>query len=468
MTGEGARSGGFGAALPAAAAGRLTWEPSPIRVRGSFQAATTKALRFSTALAGGLQEWHDRMSGQGVSLAATRPTVVAPQRVEREPVAQTESPSIFEHPAIDPPATPAPPRRERSPGEHSVAGVARSNPPSHRPPQSWGSPRERPATEFATGMQNRPAPPDAGPRPIPIAPEPASDHRAARLPARNRPSSPADFARQISPPQPDRSGIAQRPSPPMPPAAGPRPDRSGIAQRPSPPMPPAAGPRPDRSGIAQRPSPPMPPAAPDNVESADIPPRPPGIVRFERTIGAFLQPDDTPRQGLSIVKRLPVAVLRAIDAASTVPEPRGADSDDRVEGFGAEDRTPPSGGAEPSPQTLSAIERLIERTVQPVPLPDLRFRLVPRPVGDAGERPPALSAMDADRGEAPAPVPPRLSEARDSRQDGATHRAEPQRADKPYRKPAAPPQVDVGAVADKVFRMLQRRQRFERERTGRF
>jgi hypothetical protein len=395
-------------------------------VRGSFQAATTKALRFSTALAGGLQEWHDRMSGQGVSLAATRPTVVAPQRVEREPVAQTESPSIFEHPAIDPPATPAPPRRERSPGEHSVAGVARSNPPSHRPPQSWGSPRERPATEFATGMQNRPAPPDAGPRPIPIAPEPASDPRAARLPARNGPSSPADFARQISPPQPDRSGIAQRPSPPMP------------------------------------------PAAPDNMESADIPPRPPGIVRFERTIGAFLQPDDTPRQGLSIVKRLPVAVLRAIDAASTVPEPRGGDSDDRVEGFGAEDRTPPSGGAEPSPQTLSAIERLIERTVQPVPLPDLRFRLVPRPVGDAGERPPALSAMDADRSEAPAPVPPRLSEARDSRQDGATHRAEPQRADKPYRKPAAPSHVDVGAVADKVFRMLQRRQRFERERTGRF
>jgi hypothetical protein len=202
------------------------------------------------------------------------------------------------------------------------------------------------------------------------------------------------------------------------------------------------------------------------MKAPDVTP-PSSTMRVEDTIGAFLQRDDTPRQSLSIIRRDPVAVPRTIGATPPAPEPPLTGRPDRAVEFDAPaDRAPSTSRDETEPRASSAIERLIERTVQPVPLPDLRFRLVPQPSREADEQQPAVSGVAADRNDAPAPVP--RSEAHDDREDGAAHLAEPHRADKPYRKPAAPPQIDVGAVADKVFRMLQRRQRFERERTGRF
>src|SRR5262245_12251586 len=85
-----------------------------------------------------------------------------------------------------------------------------------------------------------------------------------------------------------------------------------------------------------------------------------------------------------------------------------------------------------------AIERLIEQTVRPVALHGLELRLAPpEQKTSADHRPP----NDAEsRGSAPnaAPAP----------------------------APVSPPQLDINAVADKVWQTLQRRQRLERERRG--
>jgi hypothetical protein len=106
--------------------------------------------------------------------------------------------------------------------------------------------------------------------------------------------------------------------------------------------------------------------------------------------------------------------------------------------------SPPSGRAATQleiAKSSGAIERLIDRTVLPVPLPGLQIRLVkPDDSASAAQR----SANDATEGgrstiglpNAQAPVP------------------------------AAPPPLDINAVADKVYQTLQRRHQLERERRG--
>ena len=90
-----------------------------------------------------------------------------------------------------------------------------------------------------------------------------------------------------------------------------------------------------------------------------------------------------------------------------------------------------------TPPSARAIEALIERTTRPTPMPGLEFRLV----------------KSAPR-EADAPA------GRDAEEPGASAPRRPAAA-----PPAAPP-LDIRAIADKVYRLLQQRQRLERERKG--
>jgi hypothetical protein len=95
----------------------------------------------------------------------------------------------------------------------------------------------------------------------------------------------------------------------------------------------------------------------------------------------------------------------------------------------------PNSGAAASPTTGSqtAIGKLLEQTRKPVPMPGLEIRLVRPHEHEAGE--PRRKAEERER-VAPAPLPP----------------------------PA--PQLDINAVADRVYQTLVRRQQFERERKG--
>jgi hypothetical protein len=88
---------------------------------------------------------------------------------------------------------------------------------------------------------------------------------------------------------------------------------------------------------------------------------------------------------------------------------------------------------------VRAIETLIERTVGPAPVPGLEIRVLKR----------APRGVDDDR---PATDQPREA--------NASPQLEP--------APAPPQPLDIAAVADKVYRLLQRRQRLERERKGRY
>jgi hypothetical protein len=93
--------------------------------------------------------------------------------------------------------------------------------------------------------------------------------------------------------------------------------------------------------------------------------------------------------------------------------------------------------ASPPLDSALAIERLIERTVLPAPLPGLELRLVPpddQPPGEPGS-------------EAPAARPE-------------------QRAQTAKPTAAAGPPLDLEALAERVYRTLERRQLRERERRG--
>ncbi len=98
--------------------------------------------------------------------------------------------------------------------------------------------------------------------------------------------------------------------------------------------------------------------------------------------------------------------------------------------------SPPSILGPPS----DAIERLIERTMVPVPLPGLKLRLVaPEELTVAGERrvPAEDSRPPAVDGTGPTPA-----------------------------RSEQPPELDINAVADRVYQTLERRQQLERERRG--
>jgi len=139
--------------------------------------------------------------------------------------------------------------------------------------------------------------------------------------------------------------------------------------------------------------------------------------------------------------RMAVAVIEP--QPSPVPEPALPVAAGRS---GAEISVPapdrsgfPAGSPGPAPSG-QAVAKLIERTIRPVPVPGLEIRLLnPAPREGDDERA-GRDTREPDAGARPRPAPP----------------------------PVPPPPLDIDAVADKVYRLLQRRQRFERERKGRF
>jgi hypothetical protein len=107
----------------------------------------------------------------------------------------------------------------------------------------------------------------------------------------------------------------------------------------------------------------------------------------------------------------------------------------------AHDRSPPL-AKDPSAAAYSpaAIETLIERTIRPVPIPGLEIRVLGRAPRGANDEPAMRNKAETDTGVRPLPAP----------------------------APSAVPRLNIDAVADKVHYLLQRRQRFERERRGRY
>jgi hypothetical protein len=105
----------------------------------------------------------------------------------------------------------------------------------------------------------------------------------------------------------------------------------------------------------------------------------------------------------------------------------------------APDRVEPSVGRSHTAPSVRAITQLIEQTIRPAPLPGLEVRLL-----NAAPRAGNDQHAIRDSKESSASVPPRRQAA-----------------------PPSPP-LNIDAIADKVYHVLQRRQRFERERKGRF
>jgi hypothetical protein len=121
-------------------------------------------------------------------------------------------------------------------------------------------------------------------------------------------------------------------------------------------------------------------------------------------------------------------IAPAPSSPSPAPSPAGAPwhTPTSVQRASPDDAGLPSGGL---------IERLIERTVLPTPLPGFELRL--------------RSPQERPAVEPPADGPPRPSEE--------------QRTGGP---PPTQPRLDLDAVAERVYQTLERRQRLERERRG--
>ncbi len=99
----------------------------------------------------------------------------------------------------------------------------------------------------------------------------------------------------------------------------------------------------------------------------------------------------------------------------------------------------PDVATNPDAKSPTAIERLLEQTRKPAPLPGLEIRLVRRSEPEEGDQRRPADARDRVRPNPPASPPPTTPPA---------------------------PQLDINAVADKVHQILVRRQQFERERKG--
>ena len=97
----------------------------------------------------------------------------------------------------------------------------------------------------------------------------------------------------------------------------------------------------------------------------------------------------------------------------------------------------PDVAADPNARSQTAIEKLIEQTRKPVPLPGLEIRVVKPSEREEGDQ--RRSADERDRATSNTPASPPVPPA---------------------------PQLDINAVADKVYQTLLRRQQFERERKG--
>jgi hypothetical protein len=417
--GQQAGSGGFDAALPASAAARLVWRSAAARSSRSFRAATASAQRFGASIIAGFQQWPDETASRGVSLAATRPMTVVPRRVERDPWPQFDPRVAFASFSAGPAAAPASlSRPTRSPQyEHLVAdSAAPSLPPWH----------QRAEVQMPAG--NSPV----------VASTPIRRTEAFTL----RPVA------AVSEGDPDRSArqAASRAEDPA---------STDVAQ------PAASRPRELHRVVEELPRLAAMPAA---LEMTVRTPEPSSGERFVRKVSSLVRPADASRQNLSVVRRdLPATPAEHWVVAPGLPDsPRGSSATPHGSAdLRADDGPSHARSSRESASAPSAIARLIERTVRPEPLPNLRFRLLSPPADDAGREPSKNSFVEPERSRTPAEAPVPLREERED-----AKRTEPRQADKPYRRPAAVPQIDIGAVADQVFRMLQRRQRFERERRG--
>jgi hypothetical protein len=138
--------------------------------------------------------------------------------------------------------------------------------------------------------------------------------------------------------------------------------------------------------------------------------------------------------------------VESLSQAEPTRRARTAQAETSLESFverGAfRDQTTAADSRAPSPDSAGAIERLIERTVMPGPLPGLSMRLI------EGENfPPQTESLT-----------PRQDQAKRESDDEARSRLTP--------PPQPPPQLDVNKVSEKVFETLRRREQSERERKG--
>jgi hypothetical protein len=179
------------------------------------------------------------------------------------------------------------------------------------------------------------------------------------------------------------------------------------------------------------------PTAPRTGQEAAISPQPAVEHRIVRMSDEL--PSET--DGSVEVRKLELPVIRGTGQAMMPALPPTEASAPRAHTREMHARTAPS-----RIRTIQAlyapapIENLIERTVRPVPVPGLKIRVL--------DRAPREASNDRIRND--------------------TDQAETSSPRRPVAAPPAAPQLNIDAVADKVYRLLQRRQRFERERTGRY
>jgi hypothetical protein len=293
---------------------------------------------------------------------------------------------------------------------------------SEPPMRVWGAaPHAPPAPPRLQALDSvaRHAPSVPRPR-VTAEPSTVADRFAAAPPTMSRAVTPTS-----SPPRAATSPASDE-LPRRPPTAAERPDEPGTAalRRVDPSGPARSAPR-DSPEIDASP-PPVVMQRRDRAGPMEV--RRPAVERAsERTQAADRGPRELARTAVDEHGRTVVVIE---------PEPRTT---------GPARGTVPIAAPAPSPResadappSARAIEALIERTMRPTPMPGLEFRLL-RSVPRDDEEP---ARRDADEPSARAPRRP----------------AAP--------PPAAPP-LNIDAVADKVYRLLERRQRLERERKGR-
>lgn len=396
--------------LPASAAKRLAWRP----ISHSFLASVSSAQRFGTEVIAGLHQLSDGISGRSIALSATRPMTMIPRRVEGHGPSQVGPLSTLPKSGASTLATSVGSSHPRFPQYgHTASNIAAPGlPQSHRLAQQAPVRNDLPVATVSTRRTEE------------------SAQRAIEMDRAPDPRSPASPAPSEIP----RTGNNSFPTPSLQ-----REALSGKATLPA--TPPASG----KSGQAGRASEP----------STGDP--------TWRTVGAFVRSAEARQQDFSEARRDPEQPLGRRLAALGLPEPARTASRTPRDGTEALPGGAFSGDTTNcSDEPASAIATLIERTTHPQPLPNLQFRLLSSPPEPAANDPREISLAEPN-------LPRRvdvLTPGDQAPED--VKRTEPKSIDSPLRRPPAMPAIDVGDVAEKVFRMLERRQRFERERRGRY
>lgn len=388
--GEPQTSGDPGTGLPGAAA-RRSWQPSSLRAAQSISAA---ARGLGPSMVDGFLAWHERLSRRGEGLTAPLRPATFGGRIEavRAPVRE---PSSLRHPDTPLVRTAAIPSADT----HAVRQIE----PTVRPtPQAFAAlPNEAPAAPRLRVSAGRQDPVRVQRFAAPPSPLAASASATAAPPPRPSALSSAPVRRQ--PHEAAAAGFTPHEPAPVPPertrSAAPAFESAAI---------PSGGPE---------------------IEAS---PRPPIERHGEPARVSDEHWGEDRRTAVVVIERQAPAIRASAPPAAAERSAAGAS----VPLHGSEPSVVRPGAA---PQGR-AIEKLIERTIRPVPVPGLEIRLLkPAPRAEDDER-------TADEpGEPSASASPRPAPA-----------------------PAPPPPLDIEAVADKVYRLLQRRQRFERERKGRY